>query len=136
MILFAGVLITLSDQGTGVIKDLTKRERPCHNETLTFEVHTVKNRCGGQYGFVSSHAANTMALAMYLILLTKGNIRWLNRLLISFVMLVSYSRVYMGNHYPADIIGGWIVGIFVALVTYYLFRSFTGEKFDPKPDEG
>ena len=134
MIGFTALLIIISDQGSGVIKDLTQRERPCHNSALTFEVHTVKNRCGGKYGFVSSHAANTMALAFYLMMLTKRRYRWLNRLLIVYVLLVSYSRVYMGNHYPADIAGGWLVGIFAAVITYFFYRSFIGSKFDPNPE--
>jgi undecaprenyl-diphosphatase len=135
MILFAALLITLSDQGSVVIKELVQRERPCHEATLAFDVHLVKERCGGLYGFVSSHAANTMALVMYLFLLTKGRVKWLNRIMIAYVLLVSYSRVYMGNHYPADIVGGWIIGIFAALITYYLYRSVTGEKFDRIQEE-
>lgn len=135
MILFAGVLILLSDQSSVLIKDMVQRLRPCHNDTLTFDVHLVNNRCGGLYGFVSSHAANTMALVVYLMLLTKRKFKWLNRSMFFYVMLVSYSRIYMGNHYPADVICGWLVGIVAAFITYYLYRSVTGEKFDVKPEE-
>jgi undecaprenyl-diphosphatase len=134
MIGFAALLIVISDQGSGVLKDLFQRERPCHNDALAFEVHLVNARCGGLYGFVSSHAANTMALACYILLLTKARYRWINRLLMSYVVIVAYSRIYMGNHYPADVAGGWIVGIFAALITYYFYRSVAGTKFDtPEP---
>jgi len=63
-------------------------------------------------------------------LLTKTRFRWLNRTLLFYVGVVAYSRVYLGNHYPADIVGGWVVGFFAAIVTYYFYRSLAGEKFD------
>lgn len=134
MIGFSALLILISDQSSVVLKDLFQRERPCHNDALAFDVHLVRERCGGLYGFVSSHAANTMALAFYIMLLTKGRYTWLNRVLIIYVMFVSYSRIYMGNHYPADIIGGWFVGLIAAVITYYFYRSVAGEKFDAQED--
>jgi len=130
MIVFAALLIVISDQTSVVIKNLVQRERPCHNEALAFDVHLVHDNCGGMYGFVSSHAANTMALALYIMLLTKTRFKWLNRTLLFYVGVVAYSRVYLGNHYPADIVGGWVVGFFAAIVTYYFYRSLAGEKFD------
>jgi undecaprenyl-diphosphatase len=130
MIAFSALLILISDQTSGMLKDLFQRERPCHNDALAFDIHLVRERCGGLYGFVSSHAANTMALAVYVLLLTKARFRWVNRILLFYVLVVSYSRVYMGNHFPADIVGGWMIGIFAAFITYYFYRSVAGEKFD------
>ncbi|MBL0339522.1 MAG: phosphatase PAP2 family protein [Bacteroidetes bacterium] len=122
MILFVVLLIVSSDQISVLIKNSFERLRPCHDESLSFLVHTVRNKCGGKFGFVSSHAANTMALFVYLLLLTRNSNRWITGITAAFVMLVSYSRIYMGVHFPADIIGGWIVGIFAAGFTYLIYR--------------
>lgn len=123
MILFAAPLILISDQGSVFFKDLFQRERPCHDEIISFMVHTVNNKCGGKYGFVSSHAANTMALLTYILLLTRNVNPKLTAFTIFYVMIVGYSRIYLGVHFPADIIGGWIVGIIAAFMTYFLYRA-------------
>lgn len=117
LVLFSALLITLSDQGSVLIKNQVMRLRPCHNEVLAFVVHTVNDKCGGQYGFVSSHAANVMALFTYLVILTRNRTKYLTYILAGYVILVSYSRIYMGVHFPLDVVGGWLVGIFAALIT-------------------
>ena len=122
MVLFAALLITLSDQGSVMIKNLVQRERPCHNELMAYTVHIVNNKCGGQFGFVSSHAANSMALFTYILLLARNNnkkITWITGI---YVLLIGYCRVYLGVHYPFDILGGWIVGIVAAIITYVIYR--------------
>lgn len=122
MILFGGLLIVLSDQSSVLIKNNVERLRPCHDETISLMVHLVKNKCGGQFGFVSSHAANTMALLTYFLLLTRNSVRWMTYTLVVWVMLIGYCRIYMGVHFPADVIGGWIVGVLSAGITYVLYR--------------
>jgi undecaprenyl-diphosphatase len=123
IMLFAVMLILISDQVSVLIKDTVMRSRPCHDERLAFMVHTVKNKCGGAYGFVSSHAANTMALLSYVFLLTRKRInKWIMGLLVFYVIINAYSRIYLGAHFPADIAGGWIVGIFAAVITYIAYR--------------
>ncbi len=122
MVLFAAVFITMSDQLSVLFKNYFERERPCHDESIAFLVHTVNNKCGGKFGFVSSHAANVMAVFTWLLLLTKNKFRMLTWCTAIWVILVSYSRVYMGVHFPADIAGGWIVGALSALVTYIIYR--------------
>jgi undecaprenyl-diphosphatase len=123
MILFAAILITLSDQGSVLMKDIFQRLRPCHDSSLALMVHTVGGRCGGQYGFVSSHAANTMALFTYLFIFTRNSSKILTWSLAFWVLLIGYCRIYLGVHYPADIIGGWVVGIVAAVLTYIIYRS-------------
>lgn len=131
MVLFAAILITLSDQGSVMLKNFFERERPCHDEFISILVHTVNNKCGGKYGFVSSHASNTMAVFTYLLLLTRRSISKGVMLGVGFwVVLVGYSRIYLGVHFPADIIGGWLIGMAAAFVTYIIYRLvFTSPDF-------
>ena len=122
MIVFTVLLILISDQGSVLIKYAFERLRPCHDESLAFLVHTVKNKCGGKFGFVSSHAANSMALFTYLWLLARNSNKWVTRITLLWLLLVGYCRVYMGVHFPADIAGGWIVGVIAAFITYIIYR--------------
>lgn len=122
MILFVILLIVASDQGSVLLKNTFERLRPCHDESLSFLVHTVQNKCGGKFGFVSSHAANTMALFTYILLLARNSNRWITGIMLAWVLLVGYCRIYMGVHFPADVLGGWIVGIISAGFTYLIYR--------------
>ena len=91
--------------------------RPCH---ALDTVRLVGDRCGGQFGFISSHASNTFALAVFL-----GNILQKKTLffgLFIWAALVAYSRIYVGVHYPLDILGGMLWGTFVALVVFNIYR--------------
>lgn len=111
--------ITASDQlSVHAFKEVFMRLRPCHEPSLDGLVHTVNNRCGGMYGFVSSHAANSFAAAILSLGLMRK--KWFTIMMLVWASLVSYSRVYLGVHYPGDIIGGAVLGA----VLGYLFLSF------------
>ncbi|RMG72951.1 MAG: phosphatase PAP2 family protein [Bacteroidetes bacterium] len=105
------LLILLADQtASGLLKPWIARYRPCRPEAeLAFAVHTVYGKCGGAYGFVSSHAANFFALATFLRGILRGK-AW-GWGLWGAAILVAYSRVYLGVHYPGDVIGGALVGL-------------------------
>ncbi len=122
MILFVVLLIVASDQISVLIKNSFERLRPCHDESLSFLVHIVQNKCGGKFGFVSSHAANTMALFTYILLLARNSSKWITGITLTWVLLVGYCRIYLGVHFPADVFGGWIVGVFSAGFTYLIYR--------------
>lgn len=121
VLLCVAALIASSDQLSGVFKKTIGRYRPCHNLELQDMVHIVDG-CGGKFGFVSSHAANTFALATFLALLLRKRWKYFPYLIFAWAMLVSYSRIYNGVHYPADIIGGGLLGILLAMVMYSLWK--------------
>jgi undecaprenyl-diphosphatase len=120
--LVAAIAIILSDQiSTQGFKHVFLRYRPCHNLLIQSQIH-LNGNCGGMYGFVSSHAANTFALAILLFLLFKNKIKFFGLFIFSWAAFVSYSRIYNGVHYPADIVGGAILGGFVGLAMFKCFQ--------------
>ena len=104
------LLILFSDQGSVFLKNLFQRYRPCHNYLIQNIVHLLNGNCGGQYGFVSSHAANTFALAMFVGMLFRKKLKWMLIFMLFWAGFVSYSRIYTGVHYPADIVAGALLG--------------------------
>jgi undecaprenyl-diphosphatase len=125
VLIFAALLILLSDQlSVHAFKNVFLRYRPCHNLTIQSQVHLLNGYCGGTYGFVSSHATNTFALAMFLFLFFKNRINYFGFLLFFWAALVCYSRIYSGVHYPADVIVGGLVGMGIG-VAVFKFYSFT-----------
>lgn len=126
------IVVLLSDQiASGLIKPLVMRPRPARPDSgIADMIHIVNGYRGGHYGFVSSHAANTWGIALWFILLfkgpvigsqkSKGRLGWLFFLLIAFTLLNCYSRIYLGVHYPGDILGGLLVGTASALFVYYM----------------
>ncbi len=122
IVLGAIVLITLCDQSSvHLFKNVFERLRPCHQPHLAGMVHLVKDHCGGRYGFVSSHAANTFGLAVFTGLFVRRRYYWAGMLF--WALLVSYSRIYAGVHYPGDILGGAILGALLAKGMYLLMIS-------------
>ncbi|MBN2669505.1 MAG: phosphatase PAP2 family protein [Bacteroidales bacterium] len=127
IILGTVISIALADLiSVHLFKEVFLRFRPCHNLEIQSIVHLVNQHCGGQYGFVSSHAANSFAFAVFSALVLKRKWVWIS--LMFWALLVSYSRIYLGVHYPADIIGGAILGSFIAYLVYKIYRLFTKDK--------
>ena len=114
-------LILFSDQTANVFKEIVQRFRPTHNPTFGHLVHTVNEYRGGTYGFFSGHATNAFALIMFSLLLLKPSKTYFKIILITYACLTSYSRIYLGVHYPADIFVGALCGIGLG----FLFTNFT-----------
>jgi undecaprenyl-diphosphatase len=112
------LIITTSDQlSVHLFKDVFRRYRPCHNEEIRNMIHLIKG-CGGIYGFISSHASNSFALAVFIGLNFKNRIKFALFFMLSWSMLVSYSRIYNGVHYPADIAAGALFGSVIGWAGY------------------
>lgn len=123
--------VGLADRITsGLMKPYFQRLRPCHDPAISNIVHTVSD-CGGQYGFVSSHAANTFALAVCYFLMFKPlskvnvGIKYLINFLFIWAIIVSYSRIYIGVHYPSDVIVGGIVGSSISIILFIFLNKLT-----------
>ncbi len=121
MVLFIILGITLADQtSVHLFKNVFQRIRPCHEPSLEGLVHLVNNKCGGQFGFISSHAANTFGVAFLVLLWIRK--RWFTGVMVIWALLVAYSRVYLGVHYPGDVLFGGIWGAGCGMLLFYLFR--------------
>ena len=95
-------------------KNVFERLRPCHNTQIQDMVHIVRDHCGGKYGFISSHASNMFAISTFMSLALYKRFPKSYIPLFLWASLVGYSRIYLGVHYPGDIIGGAIVGSLIA----------------------
>ena len=112
--------ILISDQiSSGLIKHTVERLRPSHNPDIASTLHLVNGYTGGMFGFTSSHAANSFSVALVLSLISRY--RRVMVALMSWAVLQCYSRMYLGVHYPGDIIGGTVVGLLVGWMVYRLW---------------
>lgn len=115
-----GIAVGLSDFITsGLIKPIVCRLRPTHEPAID-PIRLVHDYVGGRYGFCSSHAANTMACALLFSLLYRNKIATAS--LMTWVALNCYSRMYLGVHYPSDIMAGLLVGALLAGCCYWAIK--------------
>ena len=120
ILLFIILTVTLSDQiSVQLFKNLFLRLRPCHEPALTGFVHLVNNECGGLYGFVSSHAANSFNVALISLLFIRK--RWYTVFILLWASVVGYSRIYLGVHYPGDVVCGAMLGALIGWGVYNLY---------------
>lgn len=117
------LLILCTDKGSVMLfKETVQRLRPCHEPALQGLVHLVPESCGGQYGFVSSHASNHFGIAAFMIGVLQGKPRWATAALLLWASLVAYSRVYLGVHYPGDVLVGGLYGFLIGSIVFRIFR--------------
>jgi len=122
---FFGLSILLADQiSSSYLKPLFQRLRPTHDPTIMHLVDTVHGYTGGQYGFVSSHAANTFAVFAFCALALRS--LSLSITLFLWAVVDSYSRIYLGVHFPGDILCGSILGLICGLASYSMYWFLYG----------
>ena len=127
-LLVIALMITFTDQITNVFKKvLVMRLRPCHNDEIQGMFRLVKEYCGGRYGYFSGHASNSMAIAVFTSLMLRAKYKYLPYLMIVWALAMGYSRIYIGVHYPLDVLSGMLFGalsgfLFHRLDRYLQFR--------------
>ena len=119
LLVFIIVLITISDQFTNLVKDTFQRLRPCSDPNINSLIRVVKP--SETFSFFSGHASNSMAVSSFLYFILKDKFKYFG-LLFLWPLIFAYSRIYLGLHYPTDIICGYIHGFILGFLFYKLFR--------------
>jgi len=123
-LLFIALVITISDQTCNIFKYGFERLRPCYNEDVMGLIRMVKSHCGGRYSFFSAHASNSMAVAVFFASLLRKQIKFIPVFLIVWAILVGYSRIYIGVHFPTDVLFGFGFGATIGWLMYKLMLLF------------
>ena len=110
LLLTVALLVTTTDQLANFFKYGLGRLRPCHEPGVRDAMRLVQSYCGGKFSFYSGHASNSAGLALFFGWLLNGHYKGLGILLVLWALLVSYSRIYIGVHYPLDILAGLATG--------------------------
>lgn len=119
ILLFIILAATMADQISVFIKNAVERPRPCHEPILEGLVHTFKGECGGAFGFVSSHATNSFNVALLSLLFIRK--RWYTIAIVIWAAVIGYTRIYLGVHYPGDVLCGSLLGASIGWLNYKLF---------------
>jgi len=127
-ILFAVITVVLTDQiSAHLIKNLVMRPRPCQDSVLAYHVRLLLSNCSGGFSFPSSHATNHFGFAVFIFLTLKNIIgRWRFAFLF-WAASIAYGQVYVGVHYPLDVVCGSVLGIFIGFSTAYIFNHIFEE---------
>jgi len=127
-IAIVALMILFTDQITNLFKNGFERLRPCHVDALIHQMRIVREGCGGRFGFFSGHASNSMAVAIFVGLMLKNRYKYLIYILVVWSMVMAYSRIYVGVHYPLDVFCGIIFGSVSGYLFYRVEKKMT-ERF-------
>lgn len=124
VLLGAALCILLSDgMADGIVKPLVGRLRPINDPTVRYTLHFVDGIRASGYSFFSAHASNTMSIALYCSLVFRN--RWVTALMFAWSILNCWTRLYLGAHYPSDILVGILWGLIAGSCAYYFYKHYT-----------
>lgn len=118
-----GLMILVTDQLANFFKYGVQRLRPCYDPEVNELMRLVKSSCGGKFGYFSAHAANNFSVAFFFTMLLRSKFRYIGIFLIVWAILVAYSRIYIGVHFPLDVLSGTVIGLIFSwlFVKLYIF---------------
>jgi undecaprenyl-diphosphatase len=116
-------MVVVSDQSANLFKNNVMRLRPTNDPSIRDLVLTVNGYTGGQYGFYSGHASNSFVVAVFVVGLIRHGRKYLVPLCFGYALMVSYSRIYLGVHYPGDVLAGAIAGSLIALLFVRIYHN-------------
>lgn len=128
LLVTVALLITCTDQLANFFKYGVRRLRPCYEEDLDGMIRLVRGYCGGRFTFFSAHAATSFAIASFFICLLRNQVKYISLILILWALFVAYSRIYIGIHYPIDVLAGAVIGLIFGWLFYRLY-IFAMHKF-------
>jgi undecaprenyl-diphosphatase len=123
VLLLIAALITATDQMANLFKQTFERPRPCRQEGVMEYARIVAEVCG-KYGYFSAHASSSFGLAIFISSLLKKTWKFLPYLMFGWAALVSYSRIYVGVHYPLDTLTGMLMGLLLGYIFYRICEYF------------
>ncbi|MFK7811804.1 MAG: phosphatase PAP2 family protein [Maribacter sp.] len=121
LLVVAILMITATNGLADFFKYGIQRLRPCFDADVNELARLVKDSCGGKFGYFSAHAGNTMAVAAFFSILLKGKYRHIGIFLLVWALLVGFSRIYIGVHFPLDVFTGMVMGLFFGWLFAKLF---------------
>ncbi len=131
-ILTVAVLITFTNEITDIIKFSVQRIRPCNDDTLIGLIRVVKD--SDTFSYFSGHASNSTASMMFVYLILRRYYKY-SYLIFLYPLIFAYSRIYLGLHFPLDIISGYVFGSFTGILFYFLFDKISNKLINPTTHE-